>query len=163
MPNTETARPGDVATCDASVAPRRPVRRSAVLVVLLGLVVAVAAGCDTQKANTDFAMVNEVRTSHGLAPLARSAELDAKARAHAARMASRGQLFHSKLSSGVPRGWKALGENVSYAHSIEGAQQALEESPPHLANMLNPAFNQIGVGVVVANGLTYVAQVFVSR
>ena len=43
------------------------------------------------------------------------------------------------------------------------AQRALEASPGHYENMVNPAFNQVGIGITVRNGITYVVQVFVSR
>ena len=145
---------------DATLSARR---RPALLAALLALVVLVAVSCDSTTANTDFMYVNNLRARNGVAPLARSAELDAKARDLAAQMAARGQLFHSTLSQGVKPGWKAIGENVAYAGSIEAAQWNLEGSPPHLANLLNPAFNQIGIGVKTANGVVYVVQVFVSR
>ena len=138
-------------------------RRHAVLAGLLSLVVLVAVACDPAKANTDYQLVNNLRASNGLAPLTRSAELDAKARDHAALMAKQGRLFHSNLSAGVSPGWAGLGENVAYAGSIELAQQALEASAAHRANLLNPAFTEVGIGVKTANGLTFVAQVFVGR
>jgi uncharacterized protein YkwD len=162
MSTTELARPDAHATGSVSTNSSRS-RRSALLGALLALVVLVAVSCDATKANTDYAMVNGVRARSGLAPLARSAELDIKAAAHAAAMASSGTLYHSNLSAGVRPGWTALGENVAYASSVESAQQNLEASPPHLANMLNPAFNQVGVGVRTVNGTTYVVQVFAGR
>jgi uncharacterized protein YkwD len=35
-----------------------------------------------------------------------------------------------------------------------------ENSPPHRANLVNPAFNQIGIAVVERGGLYYGVQVF---
>lgn len=162
MPTTELALPDALSTSSESTA-RGPVRRPALVAVLLALLVLVAVSCDSAKANTDYAMVNGVRARSGLAPLARSAELDAKASAHAAAMASSGTLYHSMLSAGVSPGWRALGENVAYASSVELAQQNLEASAPHLANMLNPAFTEVGIGVRTVNGLTFVVQVFAGR
>jgi uncharacterized protein YkwD len=49
------------------------------------------------------------------------------------------------------------------AGTLEDAQRALERSSPHLRNMLNRSFNEIGVGVTVRNGRVYVVQVFVGR
>jgi uncharacterized protein YkwD len=162
MYTTELARPDAHATGSVSTK-RAPARRRALLAAFLALVVVLAVSCDATKANTDFAMVNGVRARSGLSPLVRSSELDVKAAAHAAALASSGTLYHSKLSAGVSPGWRALGENVAYASSVESAQQNLEASPPHLANMLNPAFNQVGIGVRTANGVTYVVQVFSGR
>jgi uncharacterized protein YkwD len=127
-------------------------RRPALLAALLALIVVFTVACDPAKANTDYTLVNNLRASRGLAPLARSAELDLKARNHAAAMAAKGQLFHSNLQDGVSPGW-----------TVEGAQQALEQSPPHLTNLLNPAFTEVGVGVKTVNGLTFVVQVFAGR
>ena len=164
---SELARPDahevDAESTTRTVDGRTPVRRNALLAALLALVVLVAVSCDAAKANTDYAMINGLRANHGLAPLARSAELDAKAMNHAAAMAAKGTLFHSNVSAGVSPGWTALGENVAYATSVENAQRHLEASPPHLANMLNPAFNQVGIGVTTVNGLTFVVQVFAGR
>jgi len=153
----------DAHALDPESTNRTPARRSALLAALLAVVVLVAVSCEAAKANTDYAMINGLRANHGLAPLARSAELDAKAMNHAAAMAASGTLFHSTVSAGVSPGWKALGENVAYASSVENAQRNLEASPPHLSNMLNPAFNQVGIGIKTVNGLTFVVQVFVGR
>jgi hypothetical protein len=52
------------------------------------------------------------------------------------------------------------GENVAYAGSVEQAQQTLMHSPPHRENLLNPAYNVAGFGVVRAGYSLYVAQDF---
>ena len=109
-------------------------------------------------------MVNDLRARHGVPALARSGELNAKARAQADRMAARGRIYHStNLAAGVSPGWRLIGENVAVAGRIEQAQAALEKSPGHLANMVNGQFTEMGVGVTVSNGRVYVVQVFVSR
>jgi uncharacterized protein YkwD len=76
-------------------------------------------------------------------------------------MADEGQLSHSVLSDGVPAGWHTLGENVAYASSVEAAMAALEASPPHLANLLNPEFTTIAIGVVERDGRVWVTEVFI--
>jgi uncharacterized protein YkwD len=134
--------------------------------LLLALVGLALTACNPAPADgpTVLTDLNEVRASVGLAELARSPELDAKAKAHADKMARRGTIFHSSnLASGVGEGWLSIGENVALAGSVDEAQRALEASPSHYANMVNPAFNQVGIGVTVSNGITYVVQVFVSR
>ena len=60
-------------------------------------------------------------------------------------------------------GWRVIGENVAVAGSIEQAQSALEQSPGHLANMVNAKFTEVGIGVTVSKGRVYVVQVFVGR
>jgi uncharacterized protein YkwD len=138
--------------------------RPALVVLLLAVVGLSLAACTGSDETTNVTEINEVRASVGLPELVRVPELDVKARAQADRMARRGSIFHSNsLDSGVSGGWAAIGENVAMAGSVHDAQVALEASPGHYANMTNPAYNQVGVGVVVRNGVVYVAQVFVGR
>jgi uncharacterized protein YkwD len=39
--------------------------------------------------------------------------------------------------------------------------QALEASPPHRANLLNPDFTSIAIGVVERDGRVWVTEVFI--
>ena len=141
-------------------------QRARPLTLLAAVVVAVfvLAACNPHAEDQDFAVVNSLRARSGVGQLGRSAELNSKARAHADRMANRGRIYHSSnLASGVSAGWRIIGENVAVAGSIEQAQAALEQSAGHLANMVNPQFTEMGVGVTVSRGRVYVVQVFVGR
>jgi uncharacterized protein YkwD len=148
----------------AAVMPR-PRRRASLITLLLALALGVTAvGCTADQANTNTAAINALRATVAAPELVRTPELDRKAQAQADRMARRGYIYHSKnFTSGVPAGWLTIGENVAVAGSIEQAQLALEASPPHYANLTNPAFNQVGIGVAVRNGSVYVVQFFVGR
>jgi hypothetical protein len=65
------------------------------------------------------------------------------------------------LDTRVSAGWQQLGENVAVDASVVSAEIALEASPPHLENLVNPAFDSIGIGVAHgADGGVYVAQEF---
>ncbi len=142
--------------------PRRS--RPAVLALVASVLILALTACMPSADSTNLTDLNEVRAANGLPELVRTPELDAKAKAQADRMAKRSTIFHSNnLASGVPEGWQQIGENVALAGSVDEAQRALEASAPHYANMVNPAFNQVGIGVTVRNGVTYVVQVFVSR
>ena len=170
MSTSALARPHAAPTSTASSDPaaisharNRARRRPALLGLLLAAIVLVAAGCDSTKANTDYAMVNGLRARYGVQQLARSAELDARANEQAARMAAASALFHSPLPAGITPGWKMLAENVAMGLSIESAQASLEASPSHLQNLVNPAFNQVGIGVKTLNGYTWVVQIFAQR
>ena len=44
--------------------------------------------------------------------------------------------------------YKAAGENLAYAPSVEVAHQGLIDSPGHRANILRPEFGHLGVGVI---------------
>ena len=138
--------------------------RPTILMLLLALVGLALTACNTAAESDNLVDLNEVRAAVGLPELTRTPELDAKAKAQADRMAKRGTIFHSSnLASGVTEGWMSIGENVALAGSVPEAQVALEASPGHYANMVNPVFNQVGIGVTVRNGITYVVQIFVSR
>lgn len=152
-------------TSSRSAAHHRATRaKPTVLLLLLALVGLAFTGCTTEAESTNLTDLNEVRAAVGLAEFTRSPELDAKAQAQADRMAKRATIFHSSnLASGVTEGWTSIGENVALAGSVDEAQRALEASPGHYANMVNPLFNNVGIGVTVRNGVTYVVQVFVSR
>ena len=69
--------------------------------------------------------------------------------------------YHNpNVSAQIPGGWCTWGENIAFAPSIEIAFNGLVNSPGHYANMTNPQFNNIGIGVVIKNGSVYVTQVF---
>lgn len=139
-------------------------RMPAIVLLLMAFVGFGLTACMPAPEGGNLTDLNEVRAAVALPGLTRTPELDAKAKAQADRMASRGTIFHSSnLASGVTEGWSSIGENVALAGSVDDAQRALEASPGHYANMVNPAFNQVGIGVTVRNGVTYVVQIFVSR
>src|SRR5260370_13177614 len=52
------------------------------------------------------------------------------------------------------------GENVAFDLDPEQAQRHLMLSPPHRANLLNPAYNVVGLGVVRSADRLYVVQDF---
>jgi uncharacterized protein YkwD len=139
--------------------------RPVVAVLLTALLGFALMSCTSAEgAATNQNAINNLRASVGVPELVRVPELDAKAEAQADRMAKAGTIYHSKnLAAGVTGGWSSIGENVAMAGSVEEAQAALEASPGHYENMVNGAFNQVGIGVVVRNDVVYVVQVFVSR
>lgn len=44
--------------------------------------------------------------------------------------------------------YRYAGENIAGAPTVEKAHQALMNSPGHRANILNPNFNKIGIGII---------------
>ncbi len=136
----------------------------ALLVALTATVVlgtAPRAQASDRGAEADFAnRVNQVRAAHGLGGVATHSVLTAKAEAWAQHMADSGCLCHSNLPDGVTVGWRKLGENIGRGPSVTSIHTALVNSPPHYANMVDPAFHWIGVGVAYGNGQMYVAEVF---
>jgi uncharacterized protein YkwD len=114
-------------------------------------------------------LANQARAQAGLAPLQMDDGLTQAARAHAAVMAGQQQLSHQfagepslaeRLATNCTLHLDQAGENVSVAGSVDQSHQGLMHSPPHRENLLNPAYNVAGFGVVHAGHSIYVAQDF---
>lgn len=105
---------------------------------------------------------NSLRTSVGLAPLGRNAQLDAYAAAWARELAASGTLRHSSSPDrAVAEGWSLAGENVGYGGTVGAVQDALVKSAGHYANLVGPSYTSIGVGVATgADGRIWVCEVF---
>lgn len=141
-----------------------PLRRLLTAVVGLLILATAACGGGNGLAAEDATLVNQYRAANGIAALPRSYELDLKAQAQAQRMADANTIFHStNLVAGVSPGWQLIGENVAMAGSVSQAQAALQASAPHRENLLNWAYNEMGIGAVQKGNTVYITQVFVQR
>ncbi|MFO0713546.1 MAG: CAP domain-containing protein [Sandaracinus sp.] len=115
-----------------------------------------------------LARINEIRQQAGAAPLQRDAGLDTAARVHSTEMAAADQLMHVSPTTGTPidrvhaagHDTGEVAENVAMHATAPEAQQALEASDAHLANMLNPRFTHVGLSVAPDENGVYVTQVF---
>lgn len=130
------------------------------LLVLLGVVALLLVACTPDEGN-HLDAVNAFRTSHGLPALQWDEAVYPKAHAWSEHLATQGRLSHSVLADGVPTGWRTIGENVAMNPSLEGAMTSLENSAPHRANLLNPKYDRIAIGVVQAKGMYWVTEVFI--
>jgi hypothetical protein len=120
-----------------------------------------AAQADTVSDEAAFVTkINALRAGKGLAPLQVNANLTEKARAWSAGMAAAGKIWHSTLSDGVTEDWKKLGENVGMGGSVDGLHRAFVNSPGHYANLVEPVFNHVGIGIVMNGSTIYVTEVF---
>lgn len=110
-------------------------------------------------------LANAQRAAVGVAPLTVNASLTAAAEGHSAYQASITTMTHDG-AGGVSAGaritnagyvWRTWGENVAYGQlDCAAVIAAWMASPGHRANILNPAFTNIGVAVAVgANGYLY--------
>lgn len=107
------------------------------------------------------ARINSLRASKGLAALAVDTGLTDKARGWAQTMADKNMIWHSVLSDGNTADWQRLGENVGRGGSVVGLDTAFVNSPQHYANLVDPTFGSVGLGVVRgADGIIFVAQEF---
>ncbi len=109
------------------------------------------------------ALSNQTRTERNLPPLAVDGELTDRARSWSERMAREGVLSHSDLDAGTTSTAPAAAENVGCDESVESLHQSLVASPSHYANLVEPAFTHVGVGLARAtDGMLYTTQVFMT-
>ena len=147
-----------------------PIAKLAVLLVAGATSIAAAGmalqGVATAATSADescfIAAINAARASGGRPGLVATQDLTAIARAHAQAMAAAGRLFHNtELASQAPPSWRLLGENIGYGPSCEAINANLVADPAHMANILEPRFNELGVGVAAAgDGQLYVTEDF---
>jgi hypothetical protein len=111
-----------------------------------------ADGYSGADASQFVADINALRAAHGAGPLVVNSTLVSMASAWSAHLAAAGSLSHNPgLASEAPAGWRLLGENVGVGANVPSLQQAFTNSPEHYANMVNPAFTDIGVAVYVSS------------
>jgi len=100
-------------------------------------------------------LVNNERTQRGMAPLKADPKLTAVARKHSVDMLARGYFSHYTPEGVDPFArmrnddihFLAAGENVALAPTLAQAHSGLMHSPGHRANILNPAFGRVGIGI----------------
>lgn len=102
-----------------------------------------------------FNLTNEQRRQNGVSPLTFNNDIAAVARAHSVDMNTRNFFDHvnpdgldpfQRLRIGGISS-RAAGENIAGAPTAEMIVNNWMHSPGHRANILNPAFKQIGIGV----------------
>jgi uncharacterized protein YkwD len=150
---------------DQAIGGSSPSRRTR-MAGIAALLVVLCVGCNPDAASTHTTDLNAYRATHGIPPVVRVRQLDAKAVARAQIMAREGSISHSssaQLTYGLPRGWVQVAENIAEVGTIGRAIPALAGSPAHQAIMADPAYTQVGIGVVESGGRVFVAQVFVAR
>ena len=101
-------------------------------------------------------LVNEERQKHGLKPLQADTEMLQVARAHSQDMFARGYFAHDNPEGKDPFDrmraanirFASAGENLALAQTVEIAHVNLMNSPGHRANILNPSFGRVGIGIL---------------
>ena len=137
-----------------------------VATVLAMVVVVPAARADTGADEARFlSLTNSLRSSKGLGPLAVDGSLVSVARSWSGKMAAAGSISHNpSLSSQMPGGWQKAGENVGKGGNVDALQQAFQNSPAHYKNLVDPAFNYVGIGVVYGSAnMIFVTVDFMQR
>ena len=114
-------------------------------------------------------LANQARAQAGAPALTLDPGLSRAARSHAEAMFAARQLSHQfsgepslpqRLGNATHAQLDQEGENVALDFDAEKGHQHLMLSPPHRANLLNPAYNVIGLGVVRSGDRLYIVQDF---
>ncbi len=126
---------------------------------------------------TAFHLINKRRAEYGLKPVQWSDNIATLARQHSLNMADNRFFSHKSLNGmlideranalGIDR-WKAIGENIAFnqgfQNPVEFAVERWMKSPGHRQNILNPRWQQSGIGVAVnQDGAYYFTQVFLDK
>ncbi len=101
-------------------------------------------------------LVNDERTKRGLKALQFDSALTGVARAHSGDMLARGYFSHYTPEGKDPFDrmkqagiqYTAAGENLALAPTLDIAHTGLMNSPGHRANILNPSFGRVGIGIL---------------
>lgn len=116
-----------------------------------------------------LALLNADRTAYGLAPLRVNAKLTSLAQYYAQDMINRNFFSHNNPEGQTPfdrmKAWGIrfgyAGENLAINSSVAAAEKAFINSSGHRANILNPKYTQVGIGVRQnQKGQVYVVQEF---
>ena len=141
---------------------------------VLGLVSGRGAGATGYTASsygsTLVGLLNQARAEHGLPLLIDTAELGTVAVSWSEHLGRGRALSHNpelqaELESHGSRDWTTYGENVGDAPTDDpsGVFIAYMQSPEHRANILDPRYRFVGVGVVFSGGTAWDTLDFVDK
>lgn len=114
-------------------------------------------------------LANQSRQQAGAPPLTLDSGLSQAARVHAQAMLEAHALSHQfngepslpqRLAATTNLQLDQEGENVALDYDAAHGHEHLMLSPPHRANLLNPVYNVIGLGVVRSGDRLYIVQDF---
>ncbi|MGE5484767.1 MAG: CAP domain-containing protein [Ignavibacteriales bacterium] len=119
-----------------------------------------------------FDLVNKERRAVGLSPLELDMRLVEQARLKSQDMSRLGYFAHQSPTYGSPFdqmkkagiSYRAAGENLAGAPTVEMAHDGLMNSPGHRANILNATYTHVGIGVATSSryGLLF-TQMFIAK
>jgi uncharacterized protein YkwD len=124
---------------------------------------------DPQAEQLLLILANQARAQVGAPRLILDAGMSRAARLHAEKMVAERHLSHrfegepslpQRLAATTRTQLDQEGENVAFDFDAAQAHQHLMQSPPHRANLLNPAYNVLGLGVVRSGDRLYIVQDF---
>jgi len=124
---------------------------------------------DAEAEHVLLELANQSRTQAGVSALMLDSGLSRAARLHAQAMVSAQRLSHQfeseaslpeRLADATRIQLDQEGENVAFDFNAEDGHEHLMQSPPHRANLLNPTYNVIGIGVARGSDGIYIVQDF---
>ncbi|MBO3804013.1 MAG: PKD domain-containing protein, partial [Candidatus Brockarchaeota archaeon] len=151
---------------------KRRIALLALFVALLANISACSSDLNSEKSNF-LVLINQYRQENGVAPLKVSSALTTAAQRHSEDMAAHNYFSHESLDGRTPidrmraAGYTydtAWGENIaagyywrggSYSYTAEDVFENWRNSPGHNANMLNPNYVVIGIGLAFNDSSTY--------
>ena len=126
---------------------------SAVVVLVVVALPARPAGAEPVADEAQFlVLLNQLRAERGLRPLVSDSQMVGVARQWSARMAAESTLYHNGDLPNQVTNWRMLGENVGVGSDVQQLHNAFVASPHHYENMVEPAFDATGIGVVEGGG-----------
>jgi len=133
----------------------------------------VSRGADVKVTGTSeqaemLAYINAARKAANLNPVVLNRELSAGAALKSKDMGLNGYFAHTsptygkvaKMMDDLGIDYNLAAENIAKNYSVESAQKAFMESPGHRANILNPNFNEVGLGFYQVGKYLFVTQWF---
>jgi hypothetical protein len=145
--------------------------RKLIVVLLLLSSALFAQDFDTAGEARLLDLVNQERARAGLPSVKADERLTAAARQHSELLAQHKALSHQfdneppltkRLTAKFLR-FDRDGENVAFDTELQTAHEGLMNSPPHRANILDPKFNAIGIGIVRSGEYLWITQDFIHR
>ena len=138
------------------------------VVAVLATMLPLAANVTTAHADTTadqfLVKINALRSSKGLTQLRTDAALTSFAQQWTDTMAAADKLWHNPDLADAPGTWTKAGENVGVGPDVSALFDAFVASPLHYKNLIDPAFNTVGIGVtVLASGRMYTTHNFEAR
>ena len=130
------------------------------LIALLALFLTSTAGATglSQREASLLSVVNGVRASHDLQPLAVDSRLVRAARGHSATLLRHDIFTHGDFAERIRRSGARgprFGENLAWGAGPHAAARAIVRnwlaSPGHRANLLRPGFRRIGIGALTGS------------
>ena len=119
-----------------------------------------------------FDLLNADRRANGLPSLKLNGSLVVLAENYGKDMIKRNYFSHYNPEGQSPFdrmrkhgiNYRYAGENLAINRTVDAAEKALMNSPGHRANILNPNYTEVGVGVSYdTRGSVYVVQEFIGR